>query len=128
MRKLYVCPKAAVIDAARRQLFHPGAGFHFVSAANNQPIPDDFVILSAMLKDEICEADFLAIEGVAALPDPVFEGTKTMKDHKNDVKSKHGDKHHAALKHIGVADSDTIMEVEQKAAAIHPEVRFQHTR
>lgn len=120
MRVLLVCPKDVWLDAHRKHLFHPVAGSHWIDLGEGD------IIVAAVFKDAATEEAFLAMPGVAPLPDPIREGNVAMIAHRDNPATPYLGAHHEALKAIGILDSDTVVDVSKKTQAIHPLVKLAH--
>lgn len=120
MRKLYVCAQGVWLKHHRSGVFHPMTGSDYID------LPDGMVLLSAGFSRASSEESFASDPDVAALPDPIFEGSVKMKDYKDNPVKTYKDKHHQALAAIGVGDSDTVLDVSKKAQAICKSVCIRH--
>jgi hypothetical protein len=107
MKKLYLCPLK--VAQANRGIFHP-SGWHGIN------LPGGVILVATDFVNEEAEEYFRGLPEVEALPDPVFAGTKTMKEAKP--------KRWKALASIGVVETDTVLDVRKKASKIHPLVKI----
>lgn len=120
MRQLYICSKEVWLRAHNAFCFHPSGGSHYID------LPNGLVIVAAVTTDEDADDRFRSMEGVAALPHPAFEGNKTLVAHRDDPATAYLADHHVALKALGIEDTDTVLDVSKKTAAIHPLVKIRH--
>lgn len=120
MRELFICSKDTWLRAHNGLCFHPSGGSHYID------LPDGMVIVATVTKDEDADDHFRSMEGVAPLPHPVFEGNKTLAAHRDDPATAYLAEHHDALKSLGIEDTDTVLDVSKKTAAIHPLVKIRH--
>jgi hypothetical protein len=121
MRRLFVCPKDVWLAHHRDNGFHPVTGSHYLE------LPDGMVLVSAAFHHEGAELKWTSHPDVAALPDPVYDGKTTLAQHRDNPERRYTHVHHEALKAMGAADGDTVMDVSRKAAVIHPLVCVRHT-
>lgn len=139
MKRLYVLPYRVWKQASAKCLFHPISDGHFgiiegipdgIDARGVREYleanPEVLVLASAMCNGEAAEEEFGQHPDVAALPDPVFEGTIKLAAHRDNPKTRFVHHHHEALKKIGVTDTDTVMDVSRKAATFWPMVKVKH--
>jgi hypothetical protein len=98
----YICTKEAF--QAHIGSFHPQLGAHGID------LPDGRILLSAHFPESHHSIEtWEAREGVEPLPHPVFEGSAAL-----------GDKHVAALAHLGIKKGHTVLDVAKAAAGAHP--------
>lgn len=137
MRRLYVCPKS--VWKQHLDCFHPAIGSHYIDLGDPDD-PDGLILISTDFMSEAGEDKWHEHPEVAVLPDATFEGTTTVDELNQESKyaKVKGDKHpHAlkkvkqkhvdALKKIGVTETDTILDISNKAKKIHPLVKIKHT-
>jgi hypothetical protein len=142
MRRLYILPKdvwsgtvrtgtrampdgpAEPVVAPMAQLFHPTIGSHYID------LPGGLVLMMTSFDhDERCEDLFHAHPEVAILPHPTADGNKALKSHVGAAGYRFAQHHLDALtahRDLGIADTDTVLELARKASVIHPEVRFRN--
>ena len=142
MRRLYVLPKEtwsgsmqtgtrALADGSPEpvlvpmiQLFHPMIGSHYLD------LPNGMVLMTTSFDhDERCEDLFHAHPAVAILPHPTRDGTKPLKSHVGAPGYKFERQHLDALTahaQLGIAETDSVLDVARKASQIHPEIRFRN--
>ena len=142
MRRLYILPKdvwsgtvqtgtrtmpdgpAEPVLAPMAQLFHPTIGSHYIDLPNGMVL-----LMNSFDHDERCEDLFHAHPEVAILPHPTVDGNKALKSHVGAAGYRFAQRHLDALKQhrdLGIADTDTVLDLARKASAIHPEVRFRN--
>lgn len=106
------------------QLFHPTIGSHYID------LPDGLVLMMTSFDhDERSEDIFHAHPDVAILPHPTVEGNKPLKNHVGAQGYRFSQRHLDALKqhrNLGIAETDTVLDVARKASVLHPEVRFRN--
>lgn len=106
------------------QLFHPLIGSHYID------LPDGMILMMTSFDhDERCEDLFQAHPEVAILPYPTSDGNKPLKMHIGRPGYKFEQHHLDALtghRELGVAETDSVLDVARKAAVIHGEVRFRN--
>ena len=142
MRRLYILPKdvwSGTVQTGTRttsdgssepvlvpmtQLFHPTIGSHYID------LPDGMVLMMTSFDhDERCEDLFHGHPEVAILPHPTLDGRKPLKNHLGTPGYRFAQRHLDALaghRELGVADTDSVLDVARKASGIHPEVRFRN--
>jgi hypothetical protein len=142
MRRLYILPKdvwngtmqtgtRALPDGSTEavlqpvtQFFHPLIGSHYIDLANGM-----ILMMTSFDHDERCEDLFHAHPEVAILPHPAQDGNKPLKAHLGRPGYKFEQHHLDSLtshRDLGVLETDSVLDVARKAAAIHPEVRFRN--
>jgi hypothetical protein len=142
MRRLYVLPKdvcSGTVQTGTRampagpaepvllpiaQLFHPTLGSHYIDLAGGMVL-----MMTSFDHDERCEDLFHAHPAVAILPHPSVEGNKPLKSHVGAAGYKFAQRHLDALTShpdLGIAETDSVLDVARKASAIHPEIRFRN--
>lgn len=106
------------------QLCHPIVGSHYID------LPNEMVLMMTSFDhDERSEDLFHAHPAVAILPHPSVEGNKPLKSHVGAAGYKFAQRHLEALTshpHLGIVETDSVLDVAHKASAIHPEVRFRN--
>jgi hypothetical protein len=110
--------------APMAQLFHPTIGSHYIDLPNGMVL-----LMTSFDHDERCEDLFHAHPQVAILPHPTVDGNKALQSHVGAPGYRFVQHHLEALKEhrdLGVADSDTVLDLARKASALHPEVRFRN--
>ena len=121
MTKLYVLPESVALEFVDQ--YDPRTGAHWI------PLSDGLVLMAADFGHEHNEERFLDHPEVAILPDPVFEGNKTLKVAKGEVGKKMKDIHITALGNkLGLTDNATVVDISKAAKAIHPLVRCKYLR
>jgi hypothetical protein len=142
MRRLYILPKdvwsgtvqtgtramsdgpAEPVLAPMAQLFHPTIGSHYIDLPNGMVL-----LMTSFDHDERCEDLFHAHPQVAILPHPTIDGNKPLKNHVGAPGYRFAQHHLEALKEhrdLGVAETDSVVDLARKASALHPEVRFRN--
>jgi len=87
------------------------------------------LMMTSFDHDERSEDLFHAHPAVAILPHPAVEGNKPLKSHVGAAGYKFAQRHLEALTshpHLGIIETDSVLDVARKASAIHPEVRFRN--
>ncbi len=142
MRRLYILPKSlwagkiqigtealpggseqpAMIETVR--LFHPIIGSHYLE------LPGGFILLMTSFDhDERAEDLFHAHPEVAILPHPTADGNLALKSHLGRSGYKFTQTHLEALKghdRMGIAETDSVLDVFRKAGAIHPLIKLRN--
>jgi hypothetical protein len=142
MRRLYILPKEVwngtiqtgtrvLPDASSEpihvptiQLFHPMIGSHYIDLPNGM-----ILMMTSLDHDERSEDLFHAHPSVAILPHPTRDGAKPLKNHIGIAGYKFEQHHLDALKghdRLGIVETDSVLDVARKAAAIHPEIKFRN--
>ena len=142
MRRLYILPKDVwngMVQTGTRtmpdgslepvripmaQIFHPIIGSHYIDLPNGMVL-----MMTSFDHDERCEDLFHGHPEVAILPHPTFDGRKALKNHLGTSGYRFAQRHLDALtghRELGIADTDSVLDVALKASAIHPEVRFRN--
>jgi len=142
MRRLYILPRdvwsGAVQTGTRAmpdgslepvmmptaQIFHPTIGSHYIDLPNGM-----ILMMTSFDHDERCEDLFHSHPEVAILPHPTLDGRKTLKSHLGAPGYRFAQRHLDALaghRELGIAETDSVLDVARKASAIHPEVRFRN--
>jgi hypothetical protein len=142
MRRLYVLPKevwSGKVQTGTRilpdessepvsipmiQIFHPMIGSHYIDLPNGMVL-----VMTSFDHDKRSEDLFHAHPAVAILPHPSVEGNKPLKSHVGAAGYKFAQCHLEALTShpdLGIVETDSVLDVARKAAAIHPEVRFRN--
>lgn len=142
MRRLYILPKGVwngTVQTGRRalsdgsseavlqpitQLFHPLIGAHYVDLPNGM-----ILMMTSFDHNERSEDLFHEHPEVAVLPHPTRDGNKPLKAHIGLPGYKFEQHHLDALtghRDLSIRETDTVLDVARKAAAIHPEVRFRN--
>jgi hypothetical protein len=142
MRRLYVLPKSvwagtiqtgsvAGADGSPQpvtietiRLFHPLIGSHYLELPGGM-----LLMMTSFEHDERTEDLFHAHPQVAILPHPTSDGNLPLKAHLGRQGYKFAQPHLDALKGhalLGIADSDTVLDVFRKAGAVHPLIRLRN--
>jgi hypothetical protein len=106
------------------QLFHPAIGSHYIDLAGGLVL-----MMTSFDHDERSEDLFHAHPAVAILPHPSVDGNKPLKNHIGAAGYKFAQHHLEALTahpHLGIIETDSVLDVARKASAIHPEVKFRN--
>ena len=106
------------------QLFHPIVGSHYIDLPNGMVL-----MMTSFDHDERSEDLFHAHPAVAILPHPSADGKKPLKSHVGAAGYKFTQRHLEALTshpHLGIVETDSVLDIARKASAIHPEVRFRN--
>ena len=87
------------------------------------------LMMTSFDHDERSEDLFHAHPAVAILPHPSIEGNKPLKSHVGAAGYKFTHRHLEALTshpHLGIVETDSVLDIARKVSAIHPEVRFRN--
>lgn len=142
MRRLYVIPKSlwsgtiqtgaganadgsaqpAAIETVR--LFHPLIGSHYLELPGGM-----LLMMTSFDHDERSEDLFHAHPEVAILPHPTTDGNLPLKSHLGRAGYKFAQAHLDALKGhalLGIAETDTVLDVFRKASGVHPLIKLRN--